>query len=282
MSLVVTLTGTGTPLPHPRRAGAGTLVRAGGHALQFDAGRGTTLRLAEAGIGPAELSALFLTHHHSDHCVALPDVVMTRWVLRAPQLTVVAPDGALTDFGRRLLDLWDADIAIRREVTGRGPVAYNWRAFDAAEEPRVVWEADGVEVRSVLVAHEPVDPAVAYRVDSGGQSVVISGDTRVCEAVEALASGADVLVHEVCLPSALPAHADRSIVDYHADAQALGAMAQRAGVGTLVLTHLLPAPETAADEDAYTAAVRAGGFIGEVVVGQDLTTVAPVALEAAP
>jgi ribonuclease BN (tRNA processing enzyme) len=80
VTTVVTLTGTGVPHPSPGRAGPGTLVRCGDTALQFDAGRGTVLRLAEAGCGLHELSAVFLTHVHSDHVVDLTDVVMTREV----------------------------------------------------------------------------------------------------------------------------------------------------------------------------------------------------------
>jgi len=70
----VTLTGTGIPLPMPGRAGAGTLVRCGDIALQFDAGRGTVIRLTEAGTAPSSLTAQFITHVHSDHLVDLADV----------------------------------------------------------------------------------------------------------------------------------------------------------------------------------------------------------------
>ncbi len=63
----VTLTGTGVPHPAPGRAGAGTLVRHGDVHLQFDAGRGTVIRLEEAGTSPYQLSAQFVTHVHSDH-----------------------------------------------------------------------------------------------------------------------------------------------------------------------------------------------------------------------
>ena len=59
---VVTL-GTGCPLPDPNRAGPSTLVRAGGHTLLFDAGRGVLLRTAGAGVfPPAMVTHLFLTH----------------------------------------------------------------------------------------------------------------------------------------------------------------------------------------------------------------------------
>ena len=79
---VVTLTGTGVPLPSPGRAGPGTLVRYADLALQFDAGRATVLRLTEADTPPHALTALFVTHVHSDHVVDLADVALTRWIFQ--------------------------------------------------------------------------------------------------------------------------------------------------------------------------------------------------------
>ena len=88
----VILTGTGTPVPFANkgvaRAGAGTLVRYGDTtdgcnllALQFDAGRGTALRLSQVGIIAPRLNAVLLTHIHSDHTTDLPDLIETRWIL---------------------------------------------------------------------------------------------------------------------------------------------------------------------------------------------------------
>lgn len=80
MTTEVILTGTGVPHPRPGRAGAGVLIRHGDVALQFDAGRSTVMRLMDAGTLPHALTAVFLTHVHSDHVVGLPDLAMTRWI----------------------------------------------------------------------------------------------------------------------------------------------------------------------------------------------------------
>jgi ribonuclease Z len=277
--LTVTLTGTGTPMPHPQQAGAGTLVRAGDLALQFDAGRSTTLRLAESGVSTGELSALFITHHHSDHCVDVDDIVISRWVQRAPALSVIAPSGPLDAFGEHLLDIWAEDMAIRMHVTGRKAIEVDWRSFDASNDPQEVWRDGQVTVSGVRVEHSPVEPAVGYRVDAFGASVVISGDTRVCAQIESLAKGSDVLVHEVVLPDHVRTHGDQSIIDYHADPEQLGAMAQRAGVGALILTHLQPAPSSPELVAAYEAQVRRGGYTGRLIVGQDLLTFDALAQE---
>lgn len=80
--MVVTLTGTGGPPPVDGLAGPGTLVRYGDDTndcrdvlLQFDAGRGTVMRLSQLGIQPAQLDAVFFTHIHSDHVEGFSDIV---------------------------------------------------------------------------------------------------------------------------------------------------------------------------------------------------------------
>jgi len=282
-STTVILTGTGIPVPSPGRAGAGTLVRHGDIALQFDAGRGTGIRLAEAGTLPSALTAQFVTHGHSDHVVDLADVAMTRWIQqmmrRTGPLTIVAAEGAAARFARRMFESFDDDIAVRMgHVQPEGP-AIDLRVFEAKSTPAVVWRSDNgaVVVEAVAVHHEPVMGAVAYRVTTPAATVVISGDTRVCDEVERLSAGADVLVHEACRATALRDLVKGTVLEtifsYHADTVPLGAMAQRAGVRHLVLTHLIPQPIDEANEEAFVRDVRSGGYTGRVTVGRDLTTI---------
>ncbi len=282
MATTVTLTGTGVPLPSPGRAGPGTLVRHGDVALQFDAGRGTVLRLAEAGLTPQQLRALFVTHVHSDHVIDLADVVLTRWMFQelqpAEPLVIVAAEGPSARFVEGMLDGYSDDIAARMAEVLDDPPTFDLHPFPVTETPTVVWAShdDDVIVSAVRVRHEPVVGAVAFRVDTPAGSVVISGDTRVCEEVERLAAGADLLVHEACRTNAM-----RSIIDgtsfehvfsYHADTHLLGAMAERAGVGHLLLTHLIPPPTDERASAAFAHDVRSGGYSGGVTVGEDLTT----------
>jgi ribonuclease Z len=279
----VTLTGTGVPHPSPGRAGPGVLVRHGETALQFDAGRGTMLRLTEAGTAAHQLDALFITHVHSDHLVDLADVVMTRWIQGtlhpAGPLPIVAPDGECIRFARHMLDPFVDDIALRLEhLDGRAP-ELDIRPFALPASPVEVWRStDGsVIVEAVGVHHEPVREAVAYRVRTPAGVVVISGDTRVCDEVLDVAVGADVLVHEACRTSAMaPLIAGtpfETIFDYHADTVALGRMAEAAEVRHLVLTHLVPPPTDPAGEQAFADDVREGGYTGPLTVGHDLFTV---------
>jgi ribonuclease Z len=105
--------------------------------------------------------------------------------------------------------------------------------------------------------------------------VVVSGDTAICDEVEQMAQGADVLVHEAMRTTALQGLlADpEAVAAYHSDTVEIGELAARAGVTTLVLTHFIPAPTAEAEEAAYLADVRQGGFDGEVVVARDLDTI---------
>jgi ribonuclease Z len=273
-ALEVLLTGTGTPVPDGRRAGAGTLVRYGRTRLQFDAGRATALRLSAAGVGLGRLTALFLTHHHSDHVVDVADVVMARWIsLVDDPLPVVAPFGPAADFAATALDGYAADLAVRSAHTGRTPPRMAVTAFRPTPTPSVVWEQEEVVVQAVTVHHEPVEPAVAYRVDTPDGAVVISGDTRVCREVVELAEGARIVVHEACRPQLLAGSGFEGITSYHASTRELGAAFAGREPATMVLTHLIPPPRTAEEADAFGDDLREQGYRGEIVVGEDLTVV---------
>jgi ribonuclease Z len=279
----VTLTGTGVPHPAPGRAGAGVLVRHGDTALQFDAGRGTTIRLTEAGCGVHQLDAVFITHAHSDHVVGLADLVMTRWVQSTLHgtgpLPIVAVEGQATRFAATMLDAYADDIEMRVEHVQPAPPTLDIRPFALPSTPTEVWRSDdgSVRVESVRVHHEPVHEAVAYRVTSPVATVVISGDTRVCDEVRDLAAGADVLVHEACRVSAMAASIAgtpfETIFSYHADTVALGGLAAAAGVGHLMLTHLIPAPTNPEEEATFASDIREGGYDGDLTIGRDLAAV---------
>ena len=279
----MTLTGTGVPHAVPGRAGAGALVRYKDISLQFDAGRATVLRMIEAGLSPSDVTALFITHFHSDHVVDLPDVVLTRWVQqnlrKTGPLHVVVPEGSASRFVHRMMEPFDDDIHVRQAHTGADDLRINIDSFAPTATASEVWRsADGsVFVEAVLVHHEPVEGAVAYRVTTPDGSVVISGDTRVCDEVFELARNSDVLVHEVCRTRALSAGAKgtpfENIFDYHSDSVTLGEFAERYGIKHLVLTHLIPSPKTEKDEQRFIDDVRSGGYTGNLTVGSDLLTV---------
>ena len=278
MATTVILTGTGVPHPAPGRAGAGVMVRHGDVAVQFDAGRGTVLRMVEAGVAPVDLSAQFVTHYHSDHVIDLPDVAMTRWIMQQLKttgpLTIVTPNGPSRRFVENMLIAFDDDIHVRREHTDAPEPRVEVRGFDAPTSPTEVWRSGEVRVSAIGVRHEPVRDAVAYRVDTPDGAVVISGDTRACDEVFELARGADVVVHEACRTAAMAKATAGTVFErifsYHSDTIEVGRLAERSGVRRLVLTHLIPAPLSDDDEARFVADVRSGGYTGELTVGRDL------------
>lgn len=280
MTTQVTITGTGTPLATWDRAGAGVLVRCGDVHMQFDAGRATVPRLLAAGSSPAALSALFLTHYHSDHVVGLQDLALTHWTAdvydEAGRLPILAPNGSTVRFCERMLDLWDHDLEVRSLENKREPTPkIDIVGFDAPAEPELVWSSGDVRVIAGQVRHEPVHGAVGYRIETPDGVVAISGDTLVCDEVAALAEGADVVVYEAMRMDVIAQRpADKQyIMRYHADTRLIGRQMAELNVPTLMLTHLIPAPSTAAEKQAFSDEVRQGGYEGEILVCDDLDTV---------
>jgi len=194
--LRVLLVGTGTPDVSMKRFGGSILVEAGGQKFLFDCGRGAVLRLSQFHVPLAEVNRLFLTHLHSDHTVGIPDLWLTGWIFdRVAPFYVWGPAGT-RGMMSHLEKAYAFDIHIRRDVDekipGRGVTVV---ARDIRQG--VVYENNGVKITAFDVDHGPVKPALGYRVDYGGRSVVLSGDTRPSENLIRFAKGADLLVHEV-------------------------------------------------------------------------------------
>jgi len=279
MSTSVTITGTGCPIPDGNRAGPGALVRYDDLTLQFDAGRSTVQRLAGANVWIPSLSACFITHHHSDHLTGLTDLVLTRWTMDraedSPPLPVIAVDGPASKYIQTLLNGWDDDIDVRfRHAMRNTRPAIDLIPFALPDQPAEVWRHGDVVVSAMQVRHEPVEAAVGYRVDTPDGSVCITGDTKVCDEVAALADGVDVLVYEAMQYSFFEQMPERRryVTDYHADTVAIGAQAAALRIPKLILTHLIPAPTTDAEKQSFVDEVRSGGYQGELIVADDLYT----------
>jgi ribonuclease Z len=275
MTIEITLLGTGSPLPDPNRAGPSTLVRAGGRSFLFDAGRGVGLRLAAAAQPWSALTAVVLTHLHSDHITDLNDAVTGRWItsLTPNPLPVIGPIGT-----QRVVDaivaMLGPDIGYRidhHEDLTEGPSVL----VTESEGGTVFHDADA-DVRIVAAGtdHRPVEPTLGYRIEHDGHAVVIGGDGVPCAGLDELCAGADAYVQTVLrddLVRLLPIQRFLDTMDYHSTPQQAGEVAARGGVGTLVLTHQVPTP--APGSEAEWIALAKTSFDGEVVFGQDLTVV---------
>jgi ribonuclease BN (tRNA processing enzyme) len=147
------------------------------------------------------------------------------------------------------------------------------RNRDAPAVPVLVCEDARVRITAVAVTHGHAVPALAYRFDTADGSVVFSGDTTVNDDLIGLAKGADILVHQVADLDYLAEHgvtgADlERIAGLHTDVTQVGAVAERAQVGELILHHYLPADPGAITEADW--ARRGGqGFSGITTAGRD-------------
>lgn len=268
----VTLLGTGSPIPDARRAGPSTLVRAGGQTFLVDCGRGVLQRMAALGTGANNISALLLTHLHSDHIADLGDVIITRWVSNfAPDLAplpIIGPPGT-TEVVENMMKAFDFDIGYRiahhADLTTPPPVEVE-EVTDG-----VVWGRDGVQIRVAPTDHRPVAPTIGFRVEHEGASVVLAGDSVPCPTLDELAAGAGALVHTAIrkdLIDPLPMQRIRDICDYHSSVEQAAATAARAGVGILILTHYVPAIQPGQEED--WRALAASEFDRQIEIGDDL------------
>lgn len=271
-ALDVILIGTGFPRPDPNRAAACTVIDLGDEWFVVDAGRGATMRIASTKLEYAKMRAVFLTHFHSDHIAGLPDLFDTSWQFgrKSTPLELYGPRGT-RKLANAMTSFFAADIHYRRDLLEKHPAAGATIHTREIGEG-VVFDDGKVKVTAFNVDHRPVEPALGYRFESCGKVIVVSGDTRPNDNLLKFARGADVLVMEAYLPEFLdkvdtPEVAVR-LKHYHTSAEEAGVIATKAGVKTLVLTHLV-----GFDEAAFLAQASKT-FKGKIIVGRDLMRVA--------
>jgi ribonuclease Z len=272
----IILTGTGSPIVDPNRAGPSTVVKAGGQTFLVDCGRGVLMRAAAAGVQAANLTALLLTHLHSDHITDLSDIITTRWVttIGPNPLPIIGPPGTRAVVEATLAALApDISYRIHHHADITSPPEVHVHEFTEGQ----VWDASqngaGVRITVAPTDHRPVEPTIAFRIEHAGSSVVLAGDSVPCDTLDELARGANALVHTVIrkdLVEQMPAQRIRDILDYHSSVEQAAETAARAGVDTLVLTHYVP-PLVPGQEDQWRA--LAAAFSGRVELGSDLLTV---------
>jgi len=273
----VTLLGTGTPQLRVDRFGPATLVEAGDQKLLFDAGRGVPIRLAQIGVPPARLDALFITHYHSDHVNGIPDLWLTSWLPggggRTQPFRVIGPTGA-KELMTNLQRAYAADVRIRiadQKLPSEG-------AAVTAEEfssDGVVYERNGVRVTAFEVDHgAEIKPAYGYRIDYSGRSVLISGDTRFSENLIRNGKGVDLLVHAIAgsKPQLLQNIVIRRILDHHTLPPEAATVFNRTLPKLAVYTHLvlLDTPTVPAPTVEEIVAETRRTYSGPLQVGEDL------------
>ncbi|HZQ12905.1 MAG TPA: MBL fold metallo-hydrolase [Pseudolabrys sp.] len=272
------------PVPGRTRQMTSHVMLSNGAAYVLDCGLGVTDQYARTGIPFSALNSIFITHHHADHNIEYGPLLIVGWIqgmkngVRAfgpPPLKQMTDD--FMKAYKTTVDFWAEDLKMQPftsvnvgEVSGAGPVMAD----------------DNVKVSAILVEHPPVKPALGYRFDFKDRSIAFSGDTAPLDAVADMAKGADVLVHETMYLPAVETYIKDQIAKGrpvkfepfmahmkadHTPVEDIGRIAQKAGVKTLVLSHLTPAIDSIGDDTWRAPAAKY--FKGDIVVGKDLMVV---------
>ena len=272
------LLGTGGgPSPKRLRSAPAQLIVVGDDAYVVDCGSGVARQMVSAGVALSRIRAVFITHHHSDHDADYGNLLLMGWIdgLK-PTVDAYGPP-PLARLTALIEEVNKVDIETRIADEGRTPFAGLVRAHEITAGG-LVMEKKGLKVTAALVDHPPIRPALAYRFDAPGRSIVISGDTAPSPSLIALAKDADILVHEVLYLPALDrvvgnerqaASLREHLLASHTPSTEVGRIAAAAGVKMLVLSHLVPGDDPTITDEMWAAGARAH-FKGKIVVGRDL------------
>jgi len=266
----------GPALRAPDRMPTSALVELGGRRVVVDCGLGVTRGLVTAGVGLRDgLDVVLVSHLHSDHVLELGPLLHTAWTTgtRRP-VRVFGPPG-IAEYWQGFLASMAFDNRIRVEDEGRRPLEALVTVTEIAEG--CVLDEDGLRIDALRVPHPPVADCFAFRVRAGGGTVVFSGDTAFFPPLAEFARGADVLVHEALHPLGVDLLVERTglgealrkhLLASHTPAPDAARLASRAGVGHLVLYHLVPADLPEVTEARWAEAVD-GIFAGPVTLARD-------------
>ena len=290
--LHVALCGTGSPFPDPTRAGPCTAIIAGERLFVVDAGEGSARNMGYMGLPLGKMEALLVTHFHSDHIDGLGPFMLQHWGMAtatAP-LPIIGPTGVDTMVdGFRAAYVFDYGYRVAHHSEkimpsgGSGGKGVPFALPPVGQgDTVVVLDDKGLKITAFRVNHAPIEPAVGYRFDYKGRSVVITGDTKLTPSVATVSQGADILVHEALQPKLVNilgaefeaknmgnlAHVMRDILNYHTTPEEAAAQANAAQVKHLVYNHIVPPMPI---KFAYPAFVgdAAKFFGGPITVGED-------------
>jgi ribonuclease BN (tRNA processing enzyme) len=223
----LTVLGCSGSMPGADSPAAGYLVQTDGFALALDLGNGTFGAL-QRHLEPSRLDALALSHLHPDHCSDVSALVVYRRyhpgrAAGRPPMPLFGP----AESAARLAALY-APSAAELAETDLSDVL-DVRVF----EPGATVQAGPFELAAARVAH-PCE-AYAIRVRGAGRTLVYTGDSGPCQALDELAAGADLLLSEASWT-----HDENRPPDLHLSGVQAGELATSATAGRLLLTHVVP------------------------------------------
>lgn len=241
-----------------------------------DCGLGVTKGLVDQGMQLKDISLIFITHLHSDHYLELGPLIHTAWTAGLNSKVEIWGPKGLDTYWDGFLTSMKADIDLRIEDEGRPDLRelVQFHVTDAGD----IFHRDGLTVSTIRTQHPPLVDCFALSFKTTSTHVVFSGDTAPIKSLEDFARGADLLIHEAMLESALPAlmervgnGSDRLMKHWlvsHTFAHDAAQTAANAGVKALALSHLIPSDDPTYTEQDWKAAVE-GIWMGALHVGTD-------------
>ena len=236
------------------------------HFFLIDSGAGSTDNISRLGLPTSELDGLLLTHFHSDHIAEIYEINLSSWVQGRPQpLTIYGPQG-VAEVTNGVNATYRQDRIYRTGHHGEDllPPALGVLAHKTIV-PGIILDDGDLKITAYIASHPPIHPAVGYRFDYRGRSVVISGDSNVTDETLKIVDGADLLLHDAlslptvtALSEALGAVGQSrqskivsDVMDYHASTDSLIVLAEQSNVDMVAFYHLVPVPPNSVVEDIF-------------------------------
>jgi ribonuclease Z len=288
--LHVVLVGSGGPMPNTERQSVSTAVIAGGEFILVDTGGGAARNTNLQKLPIGDLSAVFLTHFHSDHIADLGEINMFSWVQgnRKQRLEVFGPEG-VDKVVQGFALAYKLDSLYRTAHHGEAVAPSSGSellaktiAIENPDKAQLFFDRNGLKAYAFLVDHFPAKPAVGYRFEYKGNVVVISGDTKKTPTLASHVSGADLFICDALdaktvnfvakiatdLNRPTVAKIFTDIPDYHLSPVQAAEIAREAKVKKLVFHHVVPPVTNFILERRYMEGVS-DAFGGEIELGED-------------
>ncbi len=269
-NLDIVFCGTASPMGGAGERGTAqscVAVFIGDKFFLIDTGARSADKATALGFPMQRLDAVLLTHFHSDHIAALGEMHLASWVRGRPQKLPVYGGPGVSKVVDGFNLAYSQDYTYRTGHHGEDfvPSATAGLVSQTIPEDGVFYDQDGVKITAVTVAHPPIEPAMAYRFDYKGRSVLISGDTVKDDNLIGAAQNVDVLIHEVLQPrlvgtviESLAENGQTKLskiiedtLDYHTTPVEAAEAANEAGAELLVFYHYAPVPQNAIMDRIY-------------------------------
>lgn len=244
---IITFLGTAYAIPDKDHDSAHLIIDSGERVILVDCGGNPVVRLDKAGIDPLSITDVILTHFHPDHVSGLPLLLLDLWLMGRTLPIQIFGLHEVIDRVMQMMNLFGW-----QDWDGFYPVCFH-RLPSTEHTP--LMESQAIKVWSSPVCH--MVPAIGLKMQFPGGTMCYSSDTAPCEALNQLAEGVDILIHEATGEGA-----------GHTSPKQAGEIAQQAGVGKLFLIHYPPK----VDPDEWITHAKSS-FKGEVILAEDFLTI---------